>query len=187
LKTQREAHGRGNSVIFQIAGYQNSGKTTFLTKLINRLTEENWKVGTIKHHGHGGKPSLPDKKDSGRHIEAGAFASLVEGEGRMLLQAEQMSQFSLEDQITLLSFFELDLILIEGHKQADFPKAVLLKDKKDEELLTKLKNIIAVFYWEEQADCSYIANIPQFHINDEKGLQWIEDYLITMRADTFFE
>ena len=43
--------------IFQIVGYQNSGKTTFLNKLISHLTAVGINTATIKHHGHGGKPS----------------------------------------------------------------------------------------------------------------------------------
>lgn len=54
--------GRGqNRSILQIVGYQNSGKTTLMEKLIQALTYEGMKVATIKHHGHGGYPEVPKK------------------------------------------------------------------------------------------------------------------------------
>lgn len=71
-------------VIFQVSGYQNSGKTTLINKLISGLKEKGLSVITIKHHGHGGKPEAPEGKDSTSHIESGAAASLVEGEADCL-------------------------------------------------------------------------------------------------------
>ena len=35
--------------ILQICGYKNTGKTTFLNKLVKFFTAHNFKVGTIKH------------------------------------------------------------------------------------------------------------------------------------------
>ncbi|GAA3320219.1 hypothetical protein GCM10020331_030320 [Ectobacillus funiculus] len=44
-------------VILQIAGYQNSGKTTVAEQIISSLTKEGLRVASFKHHGHGGKTS----------------------------------------------------------------------------------------------------------------------------------
>ena len=75
-------------VIFQVVGYQNSGKTTFLNRLIEKLNGEQMRIATIKHHGHGGKPEVNEEKDSAQYCHSGAKVSLVEGGGRLLLQAE---------------------------------------------------------------------------------------------------
>jgi molybdopterin-guanine dinucleotide biosynthesis adapter protein len=131
-------------VIFQIVGYQDSGKTITMIEVVKLLSSDGFKIATIKHHGHGGKPDLAEKKDSGRHVEAGALASLIEGEGRVLIQAEK-SEWSLLEEIKLLSTLSPNLILIEGHKFADFPKAVLLRDEQDLPLLEELSNIQGVF------------------------------------------
>ncbi len=177
MKTQTEASGHGNPVIFQVVGYSNSGKTTFLTKLLEKLSFEEWKVVTIKHHGHGGQPDLLTGKDSSRHIEAGAVASIVEGDGRLILHAEQPT-WTLAEQIGLLSSFQPDYILIEGYKLADFPKVVLLRDQKDHELLDKITNVVATYYWEPEIIPNLQSNIPKFHINDDKGQKWLLEYLI---------
>ena len=44
----------GAPSILQIVGYQNSGKTTLVEKIVHALAESEMKVATIKHHGHGG-------------------------------------------------------------------------------------------------------------------------------------
>jgi molybdopterin-guanine dinucleotide biosynthesis adapter protein len=175
LRTLSEANGHGKPIIFQIAGYSNSGKTAFITKLINLLKAE-WKVATLKHHGHGGKPEVTDEKDSHQHISAGAIASIVEGGGRILLQAEGLS-WTLQEQIQLLSFFNTDLILIEGYKQEDFPKVVLLRKQEECELLQKLSNVMAVYYWDKEILKNKQTNLPCFHIDDEQGLTWLKDHL----------
>ncbi len=183
MKIQTEVHTHAKPFIFQIAGYQNSGKTTLITKIIKLLSLENWQVGTLKHHGHGGMLESPSEKDSSRHIGAGAIASLVEGNGSMILQVEKQN-LSLEEQIKLLGIFNLDFILIEGHKKAEFPKAVLLRDIRDIELLEELTNVVAFFYWDDEL-CSSIEskNIPRFHINDEKGPLWLKQYLTNAFTD----
>ena len=87
-----------NPFIFQIVGYQNSGKTTFVNRLLSHFKNRGIKTVTIKHHGHGGKPTIVKEKDSSSHIVSGATASSVEGGGRLLLQIEN-SHSSLEDKI----------------------------------------------------------------------------------------
>ena len=91
-------------VIYQVVGYQNSGKTTFLLKLIQVLKGYDLKVATIKHHGHGGYPDVSQQKDSSKHLDAGAAVALVEGEGRIVLQAED-SNWNLDEQIKLMELF----------------------------------------------------------------------------------
>ncbi|WML49582.1 molybdopterin-guanine dinucleotide biosynthesis protein B [Neobacillus sp. PS3-34] len=135
--------------ILQIAGYQNSGKTTFITGLIEELQQKGLKVVTIKHHGHGGKPAAAEGKDTSRHLKAGAAAALVEGDGRLILQAESQN-WSLEEKIQLISFFRPDIILVEGHKYEAFPKIVIIREEQDLHLLDDLQNIQAVLFWNEK-------------------------------------
>jgi molybdopterin-guanine dinucleotide biosynthesis adapter protein len=159
-------------VIFQVVGYQNSGKTTFLINLIQGLTGEGIKAVTIKHHGHGGKPEGEHGKDSGRHLEAGAIAALVEGDGRIILQAED-SNWSLEEQIRLMEFFQPDVILIEGLKLELYPKLLILRDKDDLSLLEKVNNINWIIYWEDSLREKIKPGIPSFHIEDKQTVQLI--------------
>lgn len=163
-----------NPTIFQIVGFQNSGKTTLIKKVIGELANLGLTAVTIKHHGHDGKPDFQEEKDSYQHLQAGALATLVEGDGHLLLQSEK-NQWSLEEKIHLLSFFQPNVILIEGHKHESFPKGVLIRNKEDLALLDELDNIKFVFYWEQlEIKCE---RIQVFSINDEDGPRWIAHYL----------
>ena len=66
--------------ILQVVGYQNSGKTTFVTEYIREAARYKLKVGTIKHHGHDGALTQNDNgKDTQKHREAGAQVTFIEG------------------------------------------------------------------------------------------------------------
>ena len=168
------------TVIFQVAGFQDSGKTTLSLKLIEHLSACGLNIATIKHHGHGGKPEVLETKDSGRYIAAGAAVSLVEGDGRILIQAEQ-KQWSLLEEIEMLSFFKPDVILIEGYKNEKYPKAVILRDNGDLELLDILPGIKVIFYRDASLARHLIdQDIPSFDTSDESGFTWLTNYI---RAD----
>ena len=153
-------------VLFQIAGYQNSGKTTLSLRLIKELTAAGLKVATIKHHGHGGRPEVAEAKDSDMHVKAGAAVSLVEGGGRMIIQAEN-GKWSLSEEIDMLSFFKPDVILIEGYKNELYPKAVILRDESDLELVEKLDNIQVVLCRNpELANMLKESDLPVLNIDD---------------------
>lgn len=165
--------------IFQIVGYQNSGKTTLATKIIALLTARDFSIVTIKHHGHGGKPDMVVNKDSNQHISAGACASIVEGDGRLLLQADKPS-WTLNEQIDVLRPFQPDIILIEGHKFENYPKVVILRTDKDHELLDQLTNIHAVLFWDKNVNelQDRFPSTPFFDILDEQSSKWICSFLI---------
>lgn len=159
-------------VIFQIVGFQNSGKTTFVKKVVSELKQRDLTSVTIKHHGHGGKPEFDHDKDSYQHIQAGAVASLVEGDGHLLLQSEK-NKWSLEEQIQLLASFQPDIVLIEGHKYESYPKAVLIRRDEDLVLLNTLTNIQVVFLWNQQ---DLTVHFPTFQLDDPVGLEWLIEY-----------
>lgn len=159
--------------VLQIAGFHNSGKTTFLQKLLSELKGKGFHTVTIKHHGHGGKPDIVQNTDSARHVSSGAMASLVEGGGRMILQAESL-EWSLREKIELMSWFHPDFIIIEGHKHEDYPKVVFIRNKEDMSLLRQLTNIQLVLYKDQPLeDCQH----QSFHRNERKAIEWLVEYL----------
>lgn len=168
-------------IIFQIVGYQNSGKTTIILKLIEILKNEGFKTVTIKHHGHGGRPDILSEKDSAKHINAGAVASLVEGEGRLCLQADETA-LTLEEQIKFVVFFRPDIILIEGHKKKSYPKLLIIRNEDDLSLISSLSNIKTVLVWKiELMDIvKGQLEVPVFHIEEEMTLMEISKDLIKL-------
>ncbi|WP_249745201.1 molybdopterin-guanine dinucleotide biosynthesis protein B [Mesobacillus boroniphilus] len=162
-------------VLFQVAGYQNSGKTTLSLRLIKELTAAGLKVATVKHHGHGGRPEVVEAKDSDMHVKAGAAVSLVEGGGRMIIHAEN-GQWSLSEEIDMLSFFKPDVILIEGYKNEPYPKAVILRDESDLELVEKLHNIQVVLCRKPGlSNLLKDSALPVLNMDD--GVCWILEYI----------
>ncbi|MFX3623716.1 MAG: molybdopterin-guanine dinucleotide biosynthesis protein B [Ectobacillus sp.] len=154
-------------VILQIVGYQNSGKTTAAEKIIRALTEAGYKVGSFKHHGHGGKPDIPEK-DSTRHLQAGAVIAGVEGDGLFLFTAR-----GLDDWLALYRHLHIDVVIIEGYKQKPYHKIVCVRSEEDKELLNSLTNIQAVLSW-----IPVYEHETVFSIQDEEAyLAWCVEYV----------
>ncbi|HLR79382.1 MAG TPA: molybdopterin-guanine dinucleotide biosynthesis protein B [Bacillota bacterium] len=130
--------------IYQIVGYKNSGKTSLMVKLIDYFTQHNLEVGTFKHHGHGGEPEVVKHTDSDYHFTAGASVSFVQGEKQLHMKAKDTSDVTLDQLLALYNFFNIDLVLIEGYKRANYPKIVLIRHQDDLQLLESLSNVIAV-------------------------------------------
>ncbi|MGE7883200.1 molybdopterin-guanine dinucleotide biosynthesis protein B [Bacillus sp. NPDC094077] len=163
--------------ILQIVGYQNSGKTTLVEKVVHALAKREMKVATIKHHGHGGFPEVA-QKDSERHRKAGAVVSSVEGAGLLSLSSLR-EEWSLQEIIHLYEFFEVDTILIEGYKKESYPKVVLLRSAEDAELLHKVENVVAVITWHD-APANLREEYEVFHITEEE--LYIDWFLQTVRS-----
>ncbi|MFJ7953733.1 molybdopterin-guanine dinucleotide biosynthesis protein B [Lysinibacillus sp. NPDC096418] len=163
--------------ILQVVGYQNSGKTTIMEQLIAHATTEGFRVGTIKHHGHGGIPMIESSKDSVRHEQAGASITAVEGAGTLRMSIHQ-SNWQLADILAIYSSIEMDLILIEGYKKEHYPKVVLLRQAEDQSLLQQVTNIVCVLYWPTYPlDIS--LDYPTFSINEKA--QYIDFLMQEMR------
>lgn len=127
--------------ILQIVGFKNSGKTTLMNRFIESAQEAGQTVSAIKHHGHGGPPELPDReRDSMKFLGSGAASSLVFGNGvvqmHMQGQKKELSNF-----IKLSLLADPDCILIEGFKQASYPKIVLVRSQEEWRQLKGLDNI----------------------------------------------
>ncbi|EPE63357.1 molybdopterin-guanine dinucleotide biosynthesis protein B [Exiguobacterium sp. S17] len=124
--------------ILQVVGYQNSGKTSFVSELTERLSATGLRVGVIKHHGHGGALDLP-MTDSHRHALAGAVLSSVISENGTFIEWKAVDTFEL-----LVNWYEahVDVLLIEGYKKKNYPKVVLIREGFEQPV--NLTNVIAV-------------------------------------------
>ncbi|KIL51899.1 hypothetical protein KP78_02690 [Jeotgalibacillus soli] len=159
--------------ILQVVGFQNSGKTTVVSKLIEEASRRHFRIASIKHHGHGGIPDLAaQSKDSERHRQAGAVISGVEGGGVLQMTISQ-SQWQLDEILSIYCQMKIDAILIEGYKHENYPKIVMIKEEEDLFLLDKLENIEAVI------SCEPIqAPYPVFLINEEERyLEWFIEFI----------
>jgi molybdopterin-guanine dinucleotide biosynthesis adapter protein len=156
--------------IIQVAGFSNSGKTTLVEKLVTAATKNAFRIGTIKHHGHGGElTSLDEGKDSWKHREAGAIVSAAVSKGSLQLNVSRETDWKPEELLDLYRNFPIDVIIIEGFKASPFPKVVILKSEADIKLLQKLDNIFCVISWLPLPPEMINSQIPYFLLEDEEN------------------
>ena len=148
--------------IFQIVGYKNAGKTTLLCKLIGRLKASGKQVGTIKHDGHDFVMDHPGT-DTWQHQEAGADAIAITSAHQTAWIRKQAT--TLEAMIEGMS--DMDVILVEGFKSADYPKLILLRSQEDHVLLSQLSRPVGII-------CGLVSNLPLeapvFHRDDDADI-----------------
>ena len=109
------------------AAYSGTGKTTLLCKLIPLLKQKGIRVGIIKHAHHSFDIDHP-KKDSCKLRESGATKIVVTSCKRTAIiieHPEDQKEPSLVDALKNIHTKELELILVEGFKQADIMKIEL--------------------------------------------------------------
>ena len=110
-------------------GYQNSGKTTLVEKVIAALTARGVRVGTVKHHGHAGFDIDVPGKDSWRHAQAGGRHVGVVSATRYADYADTEAEFSLDR--LLARYTDVDVVLVEGYKSAGLPNIVVARSGVD--------------------------------------------------------
>ena len=109
--------------IAAVSGIKNSGKTTFLEKLVKELTERNYKVAVIKHDGHEFQPDR-EGTDTYKLQRSGAYGTCIFSSGQWQIVKK-------EPDMTvdrLGSYFpEADFIFIEGMKNSPYLKFELVR------------------------------------------------------------
>jgi len=98
--------------LVSIVGKSNTGKTTFLEKLIRELSSRGHRVGTIKHSHHGISFDQPNK-DSWKHARAGSIASLVSSTTEIALIKPVEKELTIDELVHILGD-DYDIVLTEG-------------------------------------------------------------------------
>ncbi|MCK5901547.1 MAG: molybdopterin-guanine dinucleotide biosynthesis protein B [Cocleimonas sp.] len=156
------------------AAYSGTGKTTLLCQLIPLLKEKGIKIGVIKHAHHHFDIDHP-KKDSYELRKAGAETLLIASHKRTAIiieHAHEPQDPSLVTALNKMPMDNLDLLLVEGFKHADFPKIELHRKLLEKPYLyPDDDNIIAIAtdYPLEQQTHPPIPKY-QFDINEPKSI-----------------
>lgn len=106
--------------IYGVIGWQNSGKTTLVERLVATLTRRGLSVSTVKHVHHDVDLDQPGK-DTWRHREAGAQEVVLASAKRFAILREHRGP---EPELTevLARLAPVDLVLVEGYKRDTHPK-----------------------------------------------------------------
>ena len=109
--------------IISIVGKSNSGKTTLMVKLIGELSNRNLRIGSVKH-AHDGFEFDHKGKDSYRHKQAGASATLVLSNTRAALVRDD----DRNDIERMRAYHpDVDLVLAEGFKRQAIAKIEIFR------------------------------------------------------------
>lgn len=148
--------------VVSIVGKSNSGKTTFLEKLIRELTARGYKVATIKHSHHSLSFDNP-KKDSWRHAQAGSVATAVSSATAISVIKSIAREPTIDDVVHMLGE-DYDIVLTEGFSLGDAPK-IEVHRKEVGTLLEDAKKLIAAV-----TDEPLEKKVRQFGLDDVKGV-----------------
>ena len=103
--------------VVSIVGKGDSGKTTFLEKLIRELAARGVRVATVKHHVHDFDIDVPGK-DSWRHARAGAAATMVSSPTSSRSSSRCERECTLPELAHVAAEAGCDILLTEGFKRA---------------------------------------------------------------------
>ena len=160
--------------IFGITGFKDSGKTTLVVNVVEALSRKGLKVSTIKH-AHCNFDIDHPGRDSFRHREAGAQEVMIASNHRWAIMHElrEQPEPSLDDLLTKLT--PVDLVIIEGFKQANHPKIQVVRPEHNNEALpNEITNLVAIASDQKIDPVDYGCNGPHLDLNNtEQVCQFI--------------
>ena len=106
--------------IIQIVGRSNSGKTTFIKRLIPALSAHGT-VGVVKHLGHHGFALEPGKDTTIFYESHAAISSGVDDDKSVIVRREN----DLDSTLEVLCNAGIDYAILEGFKSRLFPRIVI--------------------------------------------------------------
>ena len=152
--------------VISVVGKSNSGKTTYLEKLIAELKRRSYKVAIVKHDVHGFEMDKPGK-DTWRHSQAGADIVCISSPAKMAMIKKVEQEMTLDQVIEYLD--GVDLILTEGYKRESKPKIEVYRREACEQPLCDKQELMALV-----SDVRLYEDVPHFGLDDAAGLV---DYL----------
>lgn len=122
--------------VIGFVAFSGTGKTTLLTQMIPELKQYGLRIGLIKHSHHDFEIDQRGK-DSFRLRAAGASPVVLVSPYRRVVITDftEHNEPTLEEQLTAIDQNQVDVILVEGFKQAHYPKIELHRTRLDKPLL----------------------------------------------------
>jgi molybdopterin-guanine dinucleotide biosynthesis protein B len=160
--------------VISFVGQSNSGKTTYLVKLIAAMKRRGYKVGTIKHHKGDFEIDIPGK-DTWRHAQAGADVVCIAAPGKMAMIHKLEAELSVAELVRQMA--AVDVVFTEGYKDEGYPKVEVFRSAADNEPVAGKAELLAVV-----GDVKLYDDVPLFELNDPDSLAgFIETWLSVIR------
>jgi formylmethanofuran dehydrogenase subunit E len=145
--------------IVSFIGRSGAGKTTLMEKLVRELIGRGYNLATIKHHSHAGFEIDVPGKDSWRFARAGSQHVIIAAPDK--IASYRLLDHSLELDEIVDEIAGVDLILVEGYKQANKPAIEVVREANSTELICTSRQRIAI-----AADFPLELGVPQFKLDD---------------------
>ena len=148
--------------VVSIVGKGDSGKTTFLEKLIRELSGRGVHVATVKHHVHDYDIDVPGK-DSWRHARAGAVTAMVSSPDKFSLVSRMERERTLPELARIAADSGADILLTEGYKREATTRIEISRRARSESLISTADELIALV-----TDMPELApsGVPAFGLDD---------------------
>ncbi len=144
--------------IISVVGRSNSGKTTYLEKLIAECKRRGYKVAVIKHHHQDFEFDKPGK-DTWRHAKAGADVVCLAAPHKMAMIKKYDQELSLNQVISYID--SVDIIFTEGYKHEAKCKIEVYRQATGHAPLGVKPELLAVV-----SDTFIYEEIPHFTLDD---------------------
>lgn len=146
-----------------IIGKSGCGKTTLLEKLVAEFKQRGLKVATVKHHSHRGFEIDQPGKDSWRFAQAGSDHVVIAAPDKIAAYRKIEQELSLDEIAAEIA--DVDLILVEGYRQAEKPSLEVVRAGNNRGLISSREQRFAV-----AADFPVNAGVPRFDVDDVTGI-----------------
>ena len=155
--------GESKPPIISVVGKTDSGKTTFIVKLVAELKKRGYRVATIKHSVDRLEIDHPGK-DTWRHARAGADTVLIVSPGKIAMIKKCTEEQGLDD-IAAWLLRDEDIAITEGFKKGDRPKIEVVGKEAGGDLLCSREELLAVV-GKTETD----LDVPLFGPDDAEGV-----------------
>ena len=131
--------------IFGVIGWKDSGKTGLMERLVSEMTNQGFKISTLKHAHHSFDIDHQGR-DSFRHRQAGASEVMLSSNNRWAL----MHEFRVEEEPSfaeLITMMKLvDLILGEGFTTHKHYKLPVQREETEEQFMHNTSHSVSSMY-----------------------------------------
>lgn len=148
--------------VVAIVGAHNSGKTTFIEKVVNILSSEGYNVCYIKHDPKGKAKTDTEGKDSYRIYQAGSKQVIVASPDKVS-SFVRMQDYTLFDIIKNFTTQDIDIIIVEGFKTVKGIDKfeVIRKEENRQLMISKEDGLVGVITDYYQYETVFDINNPQ--------------------------
>lgn len=138
-----------------IVGRKNSGKTTLIVELVECLSRQGYRIGTIKHTHHHHELDTPGK-DSHRHREAGSVAVGILSPGMTAVFRPTTASPAASDRYAAMvtAFSDCQLVLVEGDQLAAAPKVEVWRAATSPQPMAREDDSIVALVTDDPIDIS---------------------------------